>query len=93
MNDMQAIIRLMEAIREAERLPVWSPFFVDEKKVRAPKRDRDILAIKLQKAGLIEGLRLSDDVRNEVIWEISEPEITLAGIEYMERINAGQGNG
>ena len=91
-NDMQTIIRLITAIRKAENAPVWSPFFVSEEVIKAPARDRDILAVKLQKAGLIEGLRLADSPRNEVIWSISEPETPLAGIEWMEKNNERRQN-
>ena len=93
MNDMKTIIRLLSAIRESENSPMFNLIFVSEETLRAKARDRDILAVKLQKAGLIEGLKIADEPRNKVIWEISEPEITLAGIEYLERINnAGQDN-
>ena len=94
MSDMKTIARLLTAIRKAEKAPVWSPAFVSENVIQALQIDIDILAITLQKAGLIDGLRIPDGPRYKVIWEISEPEITLAGIEYLERItHAGQGNG
>lgn len=88
MNDMKTIVRLLTAIRAAEERPVWDPSFVSEKVLKASARERDILACKLQKAGLIEGLITTEGIdnapKNTVLWEQSEPEVTLKGIEYME---------
>lgn len=58
MNDMKTIIRLLSAIRESENAPMFNLIFVSEETLRAKARDRDILAVKLQKAGLIEGLKV-----------------------------------
>lgn len=92
MNDMKTIVRLLAAIREAEKTPVWNPVYVSEKVIKASARDRDILAVKLQKSGLIQGLITADDIdnapKNTVLWEQSNPSVTLAGIEYMENNDA-----
>ena len=92
MSDMKTIVRLLTAIRTAEEKPVWDPAYVSEKVLKTSERERDILAVKLQKAGLIEGLITTEGIdnapKNTVLWEQSEPEVTLKGIEYMETDSA-----
>ena len=88
MDDFKVIARLLAAVRSCERQPSFNCALVDEKNMKAPAAKRDNLAIKLQKAGLIEGLFIVNDVGNQtvpaVMWEYSHPAVTLAGLEYIE---------
>lgn len=88
MDDFKIIARLLAAVRSCEGQPTFNCALVDEKNMKAPAAKRDNLAIKLQKAGLIEGLFIVDDIDNQtvpaVMWEYSRPAVTLAGLEYIE---------
>jgi len=88
MDDFKVIARLLAAVRSCEGQPSFNCALVDEKNMKAPAAKRDNLAIKLQKAGLIEGLFVVDDIDNQtvpvVMWEYSHPAVTLAGLEYIE---------
>lgn len=49
-------------------------------------RQRDLLAVKLQRAGKVSGLMTAEDVGNApltVLWGQSRPEVTLDGLEYL----------
>lgn len=88
MDDFKIIARLLAAIRTGEGKPTFDCTLVDEKIMKAPAVKRDNLAIKLQKAGLVEGLFIVDDIDNQpypaVMWEYSNPSITLKGLEYIQ---------
>ena len=88
MDDFKIIARLLAAIRASEGNPVFNPALVDERVLNTAESKRDILAVKLQKAGYIEGLFVVDDVDNQavphVIWERSKPCVTISGLEWME---------
>ena len=61
---------------------------VDEKVLKTTDVNRDILAVKLQKAGYIEGLVIIDDVDNQkfphVAWGKSKPAVTLEGLTWVQ---------
>ena len=88
MNDFKIIARLLAAIRASEESPVFDVALVDEKVLRATEVQRDILAVKLQKAGYIEGLYIVDGVDNQTVphifWERSKPSVTLEGLTWMQ---------
>ena len=88
MDDFKIIARLLAAIKASEESPVFDVALVDEKVLRTTAVKRDILAVKLQKAGHIEGLVIIDDVDNQkvpfVAWNVSKPYITLEGLTWME---------
>ncbi len=88
MDDFKIIARLLAAVRSCEGQPTFNCALIDEKNVKAPAAKRDNLAIKLQKAGLIEGLFIVDGIDSQtapaVMWEYSHPAVTLAGLEYIE---------
>lgn len=87
MDDFKVIARLLAAIRAGEEKPTFSSALVSEAVLQTTTSYRDALAIKLQKAGLIDGLYVVDDVdtlpKPVVMWERSEPSVTLAGLEYI----------
>ena len=87
MDDFKVMARLLAAIRAGEKNPPFSPAMVGEKVVKAPAAKRDGLAIKMQKAGYIEGLFVVDDIDNMpaqvVMWQYSAPSVTLEGLCYM----------
>ena len=88
MNDFKIIARLLAAIKASEESPVFDVALVDEKVIKATAKQRDNLAIKLQKAGYIEGLTVIDDIDNQTVpyiaWNQSKPAITLSGLEWMD---------
>lgn len=87
MNDFKIIARLLAAIRASEESPVFDVALVDEKVLGATETQRDILAVKLQKAGYIEGLCIIDGVDKTVpyvLWERSKPSVTLEGLTWMQ---------
>lgn len=92
MSDMKAIVHIMAAIRASEDKPCFDLALVDEKAVKVDAKTRDLLAVKLLKAGYIEGLNVVDDIDNQtapyVAWSHSRPSVTLAGLEYMQENSA-----
>lgn len=87
MNDMKVIVRLLAAIRASEDQGTFNLAYVRESALQTTERDRDNLAIKLQKAGYIEGLYIVDDIDNQkypvVLWKASRPTVTLEGLQYI----------
>lgn len=87
MDDFKIIARLFAAIRAGEGQKTFNCALIDEKIIKAPAEKRDGIAIKMQKAGLIEGLFVVDDIDNQpypvVMWEYSNPTVTIAGMEYI----------
>lgn len=92
MDDYKIIARVLAAIRAGEGQATFNCALVDEKVVKAPAAKRDVLAIKLQKEGLVDGLFVVDDIDNQpfpvVMWEYSHPTVTLAGLEYIDTNSA-----
>lgn len=88
MNDLKAIVKIMAAIRASETKPVFDQALVSQEVLKVDEQTRDILAVKLQKAGYVEGLMVVDDIDNQsvpyIFWNNSKPSVTLAGIEYMQ---------
>ncbi len=87
MDDFKVMARLLAAIRAAEENPPFSPALVSPKALKTTEAKRDLLAIKLQKAGYIEGVWVEGGIDNlerpVVLWNASHPEITLKGLEYI----------
>lgn len=65
MDDFKTIARIMTAIKASEGKTVFDTVFVDERIIKAPAADRDRIALKLQKEGLIEGLYVIDGIDNQ----------------------------
>lgn len=88
MDDFKVIARLLAAIRASEESPVFDTALVDEKILKTTAVNRDLLAVKLQKAGYIEGLAIIDDIDNQTIpfvaWNNSKPAVTLEGMTWMQ---------
>ena len=88
MDDFKVMARLLAAIRASEESPVFDVALIDEKVLKTTDVNRDSLAVKLQKAGYIEGLVIIDDVGNQkvpyVAWEKSKPAVTLEGLTWMQ---------
>lgn len=86
-DDFKVMVRLLSAIRASEDKPVFNPLFVDEKVLGTTAAHRDALAIKLQKAGYIDGVFVLDSIDNApapaVLWSNSRPSVTIAGLEYI----------
>ena len=86
MNDFKVMVRLLLAIQKSEENPPFTSALVSEKALKANSKTRDLLAMKLQNAGYIEGLITTEDIDNapvEVLWSNSKPAITLEGLKYM----------
>lgn len=92
MNDFKLIVRLMAAIEAGEEAPVFSCALIDEKTLKTTSNQRDRMALKLQKAGYIDGLYIVDDLDNMqipvIMWEYSNPTVTLSGLQYMQENSA-----
>lgn len=86
-DDFKVMVRLLSAIRASEEKPVFDPLLIDEKVVKTTAEHRDSLAVKLQKAGYIEGLFVLDGIDNMtkpvVLWNNSHPSVTISGLEYI----------
>lgn len=86
-DDFKVMVRLLSAIRASEEKPVFNPLLVDEKVLGTTAEHRDALAVKLQKAGYIEGVFVLDGIDNVstsvVLWNNSHPSITIAGLEFI----------
>ncbi len=87
MNDFTIIARILGAIRAYDGKP-FNAAAVSPAALKTDEATRDLLAIKLQNAGYIEGLITSEGIDNCmspcVFWESSAPSITLAGLEYAQ---------
>lgn len=88
MEDFKTIARLLAAIKASEKSSVFDMALVNEKVLKTTDKQRDVLAVKLQKAGYIEGLYHIKDVDNLtvpfIIWEKSKPYVTIEGMEWMQ---------
>lgn len=88
MDDFKIIARLLAAIRAGEDEAVFPLALIGEGVLRTTAQRRDSLALKLQKAGYIEGLYLVDGIDNApfpvILWDNSHPTITLRGLEYIQ---------
>ena len=83
---MHVITKILVVIREGEKIGAVNMCLLDEKSLRVTGRERDALVIALLHAGLIEGVVITEDVDSTpdaVLWNLSHPRVTLAGIEYM----------
>lgn len=87
MDDFKVIARLLAAIKAGEDDPPFDVALVSPKALKTTELKRDRLALKLQKAGYIDGLFVVDDIDNlpepVVLWDSSSPSITLDGLEYI----------
>lgn len=87
-NDFKAMARILASIRASEDMPAFDPNLVDPSVLRCDEKTRDLLAIKLQRSGYIEGLFIVDDIDNQprpvVLWSASKPSITIKGMEFMQ---------
>lgn len=92
MEDFKLIVQLLAAVKAGEENPVFNCLLVDEKTLKATPAQRDRMAVKLQKAGYIDGLYIIDDVDNQaapvILWQNSHPSITLEGLQYMRENSA-----
>lgn len=91
MDDMKLIVKILGLIREQEKEGVYNTIVFSEECLKCPQRQIDTLALKLKKAGYIDGLLTTEDInncKNMLLWQHSKPEITLSGIEYMNENSA-----
>lgn len=88
MNDFKAMARIISSIRASENMPAFDPNMVDPSVLRCDEKTRDLLAVKLQKEGYVEGLFVVDDIDNQprpvVLWNASRPSVTIAGMEFAQ---------
>lgn len=86
MNDFTIIARILAVIRVYDGKQ-FNAAAVSCEALGTDEQTRDLLAIKLQNAGYIEGLITTEDIDNSpdcVLWQASTPSITLAGLEYAQ---------
>ena len=87
MDDFKVMARLLAAIKEGEDNPPFDVALVSPKALKTTEAKRDALAVKMQKAGYVEGLWVEDGIDNmqrpAVLWNASSPEVTLKGLEYV----------
>lgn len=88
MDDFKVMARLLAAIKASEEQRSFSPSMVSAKVLKTTEEKRDGLAVKLQKDGYIDGLFVVDDIDNMpypvVMWESSNPTITIKGLEFIQ---------
>lgn len=88
MEEFKIIARLLAAIKAGEKQNEFDINLIDSKVLKTDDSTRDMLAIKLQKEGYIEGLFIVDDIDNMprpvIMWNASRPQITLKGYEYID---------
>lgn len=85
MSDFHTMARILGAIRSCEGRP-FDVATVSPEALGVDERQRDLLAVKLQRAGKVSGLMTAEDVGNApltVLWGQSRPEVTLDGLEYL----------
>lgn len=56
MNDFKAMARILMSIRASEDMPAFDPNMVDPSVLKCDEKTRDLLAVKLQESGYVEGL-------------------------------------
>lgn len=88
MTDMKSVARMLAAIKAGEAEDEFDMSLVDPKVLKVTEKERDLLAIKLKKAGIIDGVCVVDGIDNMphpvVMWNASHPTLTLTGMEYVE---------
>lgn len=87
MDDMKLLVRILAAIKAEQDTDEFNLNLVSEKVLNASEKQRDRVAIQLQKEGYIEGLFVVDDIDNMgapvVLWYASHPRLTIKGMEYV----------
>lgn len=88
MEDFKIMAKLLAAIHGSEDKPQFRETFVDASALGTTERKRDLLACKLQSDGYIDGLMTADDIDNapksKVLWNYSQPIVTIKGLEYIQ---------
>lgn len=88
MDDFRVMARLLAAIKASEEQRSFSTSMVSPKALKTTEEIRDSVAIKLQRSGYIDGLFIVDDIDNMpypvVMWNASNPTITVKGLEFMQ---------
>ena len=87
MKELELIVRLLAAVSAAEERDAFDLAFVDERVLKAPPAARDRAAIKAMKAGYLAGLHITDGA---ILWERSNPYLTIAGLEYLSESAAAR---
>ena len=85
---MRLMARLLAAIRTGEGRAPFSTALVAPAVLRCTADERDRMALKLERDGYITGLFTIDGIGNApapfIRWDLSAPEVTLAGIAFMD---------
>lgn len=88
-SDMHLMARLLAAVKAGEVSRPFDVSLVDPAVLRCTAEERDRMALKLSKEGYVDGLFVIDGIDNAptplVRWDISEPELTLAGMAFIEQ--------
>jgi len=87
MDDMKLLVKILVAVKACQDEDVFNVNLVDEKVLKATSKQRDRVAVQLQKEGYIEGLYVIDGIDNCpvpcVLWGNSHPVLTIKGMEYV----------
>lgn len=88
MDKAEAMVKVLAAIEGCKGKPVFNLALVSDRVLGMPEKERDEVALLLQKNGYIEGLEIIDGIDGQrvpfIYWPGSFPSITLKGYEYIE---------
>lgn len=86
MEEFRLMARILAAINASEKEEQFNLSLFDAKVLKTTEHDRDRMLIKLQKEGYVSGMHIEDGVDNArpfVIWGLSDPSITIKGLEFI----------
>ena len=87
MEDFKAMLRILAAVYAREKANGGLEY-LDERIVKTDDKTRDILLMKLQKQGYIEGLHIVESVDGQrvpvILWQDSFPTVTFSGMQFMD---------
>lgn len=86
---MHLMARMLAAVKAGEESRPFNASLVDPTVLRCTAEERDRMAVKLAKAGYVDGLFVISGIDNApaplVRWDLSEPELTLDGMAFVEQ--------
>ena len=88
MDDFKIIYRILKAIQNYETAEIKTLEHFMPDILKTTKENRDRLILKLIDAGYVTGFRVVQEIDGlespAIIWESSNPSITIKGLEYLE---------
>ncbi len=86
MDDIVILYKMLAVIRRIEQDELPNLNKLTPEALLATQENVDSLMRKLIRSGLVEGMRTIDQGERPmvIVWDVSRPTITLAGMEYLE---------